>query len=74
MLQGVHADSALLPDGNDALDWLADELLTTCRFIAGSSPGSSPGILMTAFPPKPLTDDSQTLEEAGLLNSVVMQR
>ena len=29
---------------------------------------------MTAFPPKQLSSDSETLVQAGLLNSVIMER
>ena len=30
--------------------------------------------LVTAFPTKPLVDESQTLKDAGLLNAVIMQK
>ena len=41
-----------------------------CRYIRAKSGGG--GVLMTAFPPKPLTDESATLEQAGLLNSALI--
>ncbi|PWN53222.1 SEP-domain-containing protein [Violaceomyces palustris] len=46
------------------------------RFINASQPGmgSRSYILQGSFPPKPLSDESQTLEEAGLINSVVIQK
>lgn len=30
-------------------------------------------VLRSSFPPKPLTDESLTLADAGLLNSVIVQ-
>ncbi|XP_010539295.1 PREDICTED: plant UBX domain-containing protein 4-like [Tarenaya hassleriana] len=45
-------------------------------FIDASRPGN-PGnyqLQMMGFPPKPLTDVSQTIEEAGLANSVIIQK
>ncbi|RKP08563.1 ubiquitin-related domain-containing protein [Thamnocephalis sphaerospora] len=42
--------------------------------IAASSTASRPFVLQTTFPPRELKDDAQTLKEAGLLNSVIMQR
>ncbi|KAI9260925.1 hypothetical protein EDC94DRAFT_610285 [Helicostylum pulchrum] len=44
------------------------------QFIESSRPNGSPYILQTAFPVKELTDNDQTIKDAGLLNSVVMQR
>lgn len=45
------------------------------RFIASSRPDCPLSyFLMTAFPSKQLTDDSQTIEDAGLVNAVVMQK
>ncbi len=41
-----------------------------CRYIRSKAGGS--GVLMTAFPPKPLMDESATLEQAGLLNSALI--
>lgn len=35
---------------------------------------SRPFVLMTTFPNKELTEESQTLQEAGLLNAVVVQK
>ncbi|KAH9605597.1 hypothetical protein KSS87_017048 [Heliosperma pusillum] len=45
-------------------------------FIDASRPsGSRPYQLQTVgFPPKPLTDNNQTIEQAGLANSVVIQK
>lgn len=43
------------------------------KFIASKSKKSTFKI-MTAYPSKPLEDDNLTLEEAGVLNSSVMQR
>lgn len=41
-------------------------------FILKSKPSlKSPFQLVTSFPPKPLSDDSQTVEEAGLLNAAI---
>ena len=45
----------------------------TCRFIASNRPGAT-GNLMTAFPSKQLSSDSETLVQASLLNSVIMER
>ncbi|TPX36039.1 hypothetical protein SmJEL517_g01716 [Synchytrium microbalum] len=46
------------------------------RFINHSRPGTSgtPYVLMTTFPNKELTDESATLQAAGLVNSVVVQK
>lgn len=45
-------------------------------FIDASRPGGSRTYQLQAvgFPPKPLNDLSQTIEQAGLANSVVMQK
>ncbi|KAL6990726.1 Plant UBX domain-containing protein 4 [Sarracenia purpurea var. burkii] len=45
-------------------------------FIDASRPGGSRAYQLQAvgFPPKPLTDPSQTIEQAGLSNSVVIQK
>lgn len=44
-------------------------------FIDASRPGAAvPYQLQTGFPPKKLTDLTQTVEEAGLANSVIMQK
>jgi len=45
-------------------------------FINASRPGSSatPYTIQTTFPNRVLEDDSQTIEQAGLKNSVVVQR
>uniref|UniRef100_A0A0A9CTT1 UBX domain-containing protein n=1 Tax=Arundo donax TaxID=35708 RepID=A0A0A9CTT1_ARUDO len=44
-------------------------------FIDASRPGAArPYQLQTGFPPKLLTDPTQTLEQAGLANSVIMQK
>ncbi|GAA6017789.1 hypothetical protein JCM10207_000502 [Rhodosporidiobolus poonsookiae] len=46
------------------------------RYINASRAGesSAPYVLQTTFPTKDLTDDAQTLKDAGLLGSVVVQR
>ncbi|KAI9476384.1 MAG: hypothetical protein EXX96DRAFT_576984 [Benjaminiella poitrasii] len=41
---------------------------------ANQSTASRPYILQTTFPVKVLSDDTQTVKEAGLLNSVIVQR
>ena len=53
------------------LVWDANGVLV-CR----SSPGaaSQPYTLNTAFPTKALTDEELTIEQAGLANSVIVQR
>ncbi|GJN27354.1 hypothetical protein PR202_gb15372 [Eleusine coracana subsp. coracana] len=44
-------------------------------FIDASRPGGTrPYHLQTGFPPKQLTDPTQTVEQAGLANSVIMQK
>ncbi|XP_062184353.1 plant UBX domain-containing protein 4-like [Phragmites australis] len=44
-------------------------------FIDASRPGAArPYLLQTGFPPKQLTDPTQTVEQAGLANSVIMQK
>ena len=45
-------------------------------YINAANPGMSSRsyVLNASFPPKPLTDESQTLQEAGLLNAVVIQK
>lgn len=45
-------------------------------FINAGNPGMSSRsyVLMTTFPNKDLTDDSATIEEAGLKGSVITQR
>ncbi|TVU14153.1 hypothetical protein EJB05_37600 [Eragrostis curvula] len=44
-------------------------------FIDASRPGAArPYQLQTGFPPKLLTDPTQTVEQAGLKNSVIMQK
>lgn len=46
------------------------------RFVQNSRPGEAGRsfLLQTTFPVKTLSDDSATLEKAGLLNSVVVQK
>lgn len=45
------------------------------RFIAASRPDMPTSYqLTTAFPPQPLTDNSATIADAGLANSVVVQK
>jgi UBX domain-containing protein 1 len=44
-------------------------------FIDASRPGAArPYQLQTGFPPKQLTDPTQTVEQAGLANSVIQQK
>lgn len=45
-------------------------------FIDASRPGSARNyqLQMMAFPPKVLSDQAQTIEQAGLANSVVIQK
>ncbi|SPO23793.1 related to SHP1 - potential regulatory subunit for Glc7p [Ustilago trichophora] len=45
-------------------------------YINAANPGMSTRsyVLNSSFPPKPLTDESQTLQDAGLLNAVVIQK
>ncbi|CAD6260625.1 unnamed protein product [Miscanthus lutarioriparius] len=44
-------------------------------FIDASQPGAArPYQLQTGFPPKQLADPTQTVEQAGLANSVIMQK
>lgn len=45
-------------------------------YINAANPGMSSRsyVLNASFPPKPLTDETQTLQEAGLLNSVIIQK
>lgn len=45
-------------------------------YINAANPGMSTRnyVLTASFPPKPLTDESQTLQDAGLLNAVVIQK
>lgn len=43
-----------------------------CRANPGMSTRNY--VLSSSFPPKTLTDESQTLETAGLLNAVVIQK
>lgn len=44
------------------------------RFIRSRQGNSAPFTLSTAFPPKPLMGDGVTIAEAGLANSVVIQK
>lgn len=39
-----------------------------------TNPTSRSYVLQTTFPVKELKDDNQTVKEAGLLNSVIVQR
>lgn len=45
-------------------------------FISATSRGVAPSYKLQAmgFPPKPLDDPTQTIEEAGLMNSVIIQK
>ncbi|SPO36018.1 related to SHP1 - potential regulatory subunit for Glc7p [Pseudozyma flocculosa] len=45
-------------------------------FLNASHPGMSSRnyVLQASFPPKPLTDETQTIKDAGLVNSVVIQK
>lgn len=46
------------------------------QFVANARPAlaATEFVLMTTFPNKELTDESQTLKEANLLNAVIVQR
>ncbi|OBZ89909.1 NSFL1 cofactor p47 [Choanephora cucurbitarum] len=44
------------------------------RFIESSHPTTRAYVLQTTFPVKELKDNDQTVKEAGLLNSVIVQR
>ncbi|KAI8342069.1 hypothetical protein BC941DRAFT_415281 [Chlamydoabsidia padenii] len=44
------------------------------RYIDSQRPGQRSYVLQTTFPVKQLGDEGQTLKDAGLLNSVVVQR
>ncbi|ORZ03363.1 hypothetical protein BCR43DRAFT_483209 [Syncephalastrum racemosum] len=44
------------------------------RYIDGTRPADRSYILQTTFPVKELTDETQTLKDAGLLNTVIVQR
>eukprot|EP01114_Cavostelium_apophysatum_P022023 TRINITY_DN7834_c0_g1_i1.p1 TRINITY_DN7834_c0_g1~~TRINITY_DN7834_c0_g1_i1.p1 ORF type:complete len:161 (+),score=41.50 TRINITY_DN7834_c0_g1_i1:746-1228(+) len=44
------------------------------RFIDFSKPGRANFELCTAFPQKPISDENQTISQAGLVNSVVVQK
>jgi UBX domain-containing protein 1 len=45
------------------------------RFLDNARPGSSSMYhLVTTFPSRTLTDPEQTVEQAGLINAVVMQK
>lgn len=46
----------------------------TQESLFSQRPGQRSYVLQTTFPVKQLADESQTLKEAGLLNSVVVQR
>lgn len=45
-------------------------------FISATSPGVAPSykLQVMGFPPKPLDDSTQTIEESGLMNSVIIQK
>ncbi len=45
------------------------------RFIQASRPDMPPSYrLMTAFPTKPVEEDGKSIQEAGLANSVLVQK
>ncbi|CED82177.1 Protein tyrosine phosphatase SHP1/Cofactor for p97 ATPase-mediated vesicle membrane fusion [Phaffia rhodozyma] len=44
------------------------------RYIDSSRPAQRQYVLQTTFPNKDLTDDTQTIEQAGLKNAVIVQR
>ncbi|EIE25240.1 ubiquitin-like protein [Coccomyxa subellipsoidea C-169] len=44
------------------------------RYIRSEQPRCADKQLMSAYPPKPLTDENATLEQAGLLNAVIIQK
>ena len=50
-------------------------LLDVRRFIRASRPEAAEGYgLMTAFPSAPIENEGRTIEEAGLLNAVIIQK
>lgn len=49
-------------------------MLSISIFISSSKPASKAYDLYTSFPQKCITDESQTIASAGLLNSVVIQK
>lgn len=51
-------------------------LTVLIQCVNSANPGMSTRnyTLNASFPPKPLADESQTLQEAGLLNAVVIQK
>ncbi|CAO0798978.1 unnamed protein product [Mucor circinelloides] len=44
------------------------------QYIESTHPASRPYVLQTTFPVKELQDNNQSIKEAGLLNSVIVQR
>lgn len=46
------------------------------QFVVGARPSMAARefVLMTTFPNKELSDESQTLQEANLLNAVIVQQ
>lgn len=57
--------------------WITDLFRRICRICGNrANPGLSTRsyTLNASFPPKPLMDESLTLQEAGLLNAVVIQK
>lgn len=61
-----------LYDGKNAFAKLNSLLLYLCRSYPQFS--ASPFVLMTTFPNRELTQETQTLEEAKLANAVIVQR
>ena len=66
-----------LADGTRMVDRIyKDNTVGDVRaFIDASRPGATrPYQLQTGFPPKQLADPAQTVEQAGLANSVIIQK
>lgn len=57
-----------------AQEFNEDHTVGDLRAFCSQCAGGAAMTVMGGFPPKPLTDDAQTLKEAGLLNSAVTAR
>lgn len=53
---------------------MTNEQVLIINQLYSSHPVSRPYILQTTFPVKELQDNNQSIKEAGLLNSVIVQR
>ena len=59
----------------EAFKNVSQHLILLFRFLAKEAPSLGHSYTMTSsFPPRPLLDDNQTLEQAGVVNSVVNVR